>query len=60
MDVEKNRSSGRLYLKSLQLATVAMKLKDACSYGQPRQHIKKKRYHFANKGPYSESYDFFQ
>ena len=30
IDVEKNRSSDRLYLKSLQLATIAMKLKDAC------------------------------
>ena len=35
--------------------TVAMKLKDACSleesYDQPRQHIKKQRHYFANKGP---------
>ena len=28
------------------------------SYDQPRQHIKKQRYHFANKGPYSQSYGF--
>ena len=28
------------------------------SYDQPRQHIKKQRHHFANKGPYSQSYDF--
>ena len=39
-----------------------MKLKDACpwkkSYDQPRQHIKKQRHHFANKGPYSQSYGF--
>ena len=43
--------------KSLQ-----MKLKDACSleksYDQPRQHIKKQRHHFANKGPYSQIYGF--
>ena len=26
------------------------------SYDQPRQHIKKQRHHFANKGPYSQSY----
>ena len=26
------------------------------SYDQPRQHIKKKRHYFANKGPYSQSY----
>ena len=28
-----------------------------CSYDQPRQHIKKQRYHFANKDPY-KSYAF--
>ena len=28
------------------------------SYDQPRQHIKKQRYHFAGKGPYSQSYGF--
>ena len=43
--------------KSLQ-----MKLKDACSleksYDQPRQHIKKQRHYFANKGPSSQSYSF--
>ena len=27
---------------------------------QPRQHIKKQRYYFANKGPSSQSYGFFQ
>ena len=26
------------------------------SYDQPRQHIKKQRHHFANKGPYIKSY----
>ena len=40
------------------------KLKDACSwkksYDQPRQHIKKQRHYFANKGPSSQSYAFFQ
>ena len=44
--------------KSLQVATVAMKLKDACSYDKPRQHIKKQRYYFADKGPYSPTYGF--
>ena len=29
------------------------------SYDQPRQHIKKQRHYFANKGPYSQSYGFF-
>ena len=28
------------------------------SYNQPRQHIKKKRHYFANKGPSSQGYDF--
>ena len=48
--------------KSPQMVTVAMKLKDACSfeksYDQPRQHIKKQRCYFANKGPSSQSYGF--
>ena len=40
-----------------------MKLKDAYSpwkksYDQPRQHIKKQRYHFANKCPSSQVYGF--
>ena len=28
------------------------------SYDQPRQHIKKQRHYFTNKGPSSQSYDF--
>ena len=47
--------------KSLQMVTAAMKLKDAPwkkSYDQPRQHIKKQRHYFANKGLYSQSYGF--
>ena len=28
------------------------------SYDQPRQHIKKQRHFFANKGPSSQSYGF--
>ena len=28
------------------------------SYDKPRQHIKRQRHHFANKGPYSQSYGF--
>ena len=31
---------------------------DDCSYGQPRQHIKKQRCYFANKGPSSQNYVF--
>jgi len=40
---------------------VAMKLKDTPwkkSYDQPRQHIEKQRYYFANKGPSSQGYGF--
>ena len=48
--------------KSLQMVTAVMKLKDAYSleekYDQPRQHIKKQRHYFANKGPSSQSYGF--
>ena len=28
------------------------------SYDQPRQHIKKQRHYFANKGPYNQGYGF--
>ena len=28
------------------------------SYDKPKQHIKKQRHYFANKGPYSQSYGF--
>ena len=46
--------------KSLQKETAAMKWKDDCpwkkNYDQPRQHIKKQRHYFANKGPSSQSY----
>ena len=45
--------------ESLQMVNTAMKLKDASSfYGQPRQHIKKQRHYFANKGQSSQSYGF--
>jgi len=43
--------------KSLQMVTAAMKSKTLApwkkSYDQPRQHIKKQRHYFANKGPSS-------
>ena len=39
-----------------------MKLKELApqkkSFDQPRQHIKRQRHYFSNKGPYSQSYDF--
>ena len=57
-------NSVRLYFwgapKSVQMVTAAMKLKDIYSleesYDQPRQHIKKQRHYFANKGSSSQSY----
>ena len=48
--------------KSLQMVIAAMKLKDAYSlegkYVQPRQHLKKQRHYFANKGLSSQGYGF--
>ena len=44
------------------MVTAAMKLKDACSLEeklwQPRQHIRKQRQYFADKGPSSQSCGF--
>ena len=44
------------------MVIAAMKLKDAYSlkgsYDQPRQHIKKQRHYFANKGPSSQGCSF--
>ena len=48
--------------KSLQMVTAAMKVKDAYSmeesYDQLRQHLKKQRHYFANRGPSSQGYGF--
>ena len=49
--------------KSLWMVTSAIRLKDTCflgknSYDKTRQCIKKQRHHFANKGPYNQSYGF--
>ena len=48
--------------KSLLMAIAAMKLKMFTSwkesYDQPRQHIKKQRPYFVNKGPSSQGYGF--
>ena len=49
--------------KTLQMVTTAMKLKKTLapwkkSYDQPRQHIKKQRHHFADKGLSSQSMGF--
>ena len=44
------------------MVTVAMKLTDTCSleksYNQSRQHIKKQRHYFANKGPSGQNCGF--
>ena len=48
--------------KSLQMVITAMKLKTLTpwkkSYDQTRQHVKKQRHYFVNKGPSSQSYGF--
>ena len=49
--------------KKLKMVTAAMKLKKTLapwkkSHDQPRQHIKKQRHYFANKGPSSQSCGF--
>ena len=48
--------------KSLQMVTAARTLKALApwkkSYDQPRQHIKKQRHYFANKGPSSQGSGF--
>ena len=50
------------FQKSLRTVTVAMNEKTFASwkesYDKSIQNIKKQRHHFANKGPYSESYVF--
>ena len=50
-----------LGFKITQMVTTAMKLKDISSLEVklwPRQHIKKQRHHFADKGPSNQSYGF--
>ena len=42
---------------ALQVASLPAELPGK-SHGKPRQCIKKQRHHFANKGPYSQSYGF--
>ena len=48
-------------LRSLQMMTAAVKLKDACSLGKKamnKLNIKEQRHYFANKGLFSQSYGF--
>ena len=52
-----NGNNERLYLKSLQMVTAAL-APWRKSYDQPRQHIKKQRHYFANKGLSSQGYGF--
>ena len=61
---ENNRNRDRLFSwapKSLKMVTAALKLTLSPwkkSYDQARQHIKKQRHYFTNKGPSSQSYGF--
>ena len=54
-------NSDRLYFGG-QMVTEAMKLKDTCSLQEKlekhRQHIKKQRHYFSDKGVYSQNYEF--
>ena len=56
-----NGNSDRLYFggtpKSLQMVTVAIKLKDTWKKSYDSL-LKRQRLYFANKGPSSQSYDF--
>ena len=56
-----NGNGDRLYLLGSKI-TAAMKLKDTYSLEeklyQPRQHVKKQRHYFANKGPSIQGYGF--
>ena len=40
------------------MVITAMKLTWKESYDQPREHIEKQRYYFANQGPSSQGYSF--
>ena len=46
----------------MQIVTTAMELKNSSSleesYDEPRQHFKKQRHSFADKGPSSQGYGF--
>ena len=65
---ENNGNSDRLYFLGFQNQMVTAdgdcshEIKSLAlwknSYEQPRQHIKKQRHYFANKGPSSQSYGF--
>ena len=49
--------------KSLQMLTATIKIKKMLapwkkSYDQPRQHVKKQRHYFTNKGPSNQGYGF--
>ena len=61
-DIEWSLEHKNISTTALQMVTEAMKLKTLASwkksYDQPRQHIKKQRHYFANKGPSSKSYGF--
>ena len=54
--------TGLYFFGLLQMVTAAMKSNELApwkkSYDQPRQHIKKQRHYFANKGPSSQGYGF--
>ena len=66
IDLEKSRNSGRFVFLGLQnhcgmgLQPPNLKTLDPWKkiYDKPRQHMKKQRHYFANKGSYSQCYSF--
>ena len=61
--MEKHRGKAPVYKdKQKQRKKETTELQEASflkkSYDQTRQHMKKQRYYFTNKGPSSQSYDF--
>ena len=61
-----NGNSGRFYLGGFKVTVdseCSLEIKKMLnpwkkSYDKPRQHIKKQRHHFSNKGVYSQNYGF--
>ena len=60
LNIQKTKIIVSISITSWQTDGENVELRDAWknSYDKPRQHIKKQRHHFTNKGPYSQSYVF--
>ena len=65
IDAGKNGNSGRFYFLGSKITVdgdCSHEIKTLSpwkqSYDKPSQYIKKQKYHFVDKGPYSQSYGF--